>query len=68
MNNTLGLLLSDAPIKINDCINKVLLLGPFAHGVNEFVKRNRVRISVFNSGGNIPKKDIKHIWTCITNS
>ena len=24
--------------KINDCINKVVLLGPFAHGVNQYVK------------------------------
>ena len=24
--------------KINDCVNKVVLLGPFAHGVNQYVK------------------------------
>lgn len=24
--------------KINDCLNKVVLLGPFAHGVNQYVK------------------------------
>ena len=24
--------------KINDCVNKVYLLGPFAHGVNQYVK------------------------------
>ena len=28
----------------------------------EFVKKGKVRISVFNSGNNISKKDIKHIW------
>ena len=26
--------------KINDCINKVVLLGPFAHGVNRYVKEH----------------------------
>lgn len=26
--------------KINDCINKVVLLGPFAHGVNQYVKNH----------------------------
>ena len=24
--------------KINDCVNKVVLIGPFAHGVNQYVK------------------------------
>ena len=24
--------------KINDCVNKVVLLGPFAHGINQYVK------------------------------
>lgn len=24
--------------KINDCLNKVVLLGPFAHGVNQYIK------------------------------
>ncbi len=28
----------------------------------DFVKKGKVRISVFNSGNNISKKDIKHIW------
>jgi len=28
----------------------------------DFVKKGKVRISVFNSGNNIAKKDIKHIW------
>ncbi len=28
----------------------------------EFIKKGKVRISVFNSGNNIAKKDIKHIW------
>ena len=28
----------------------------------DFVKKGKVRISVFNSGNNIGKKDIKHIW------
>ena len=28
----------------------------------DFVKKGKVRISVFNSGNNIDKKDIKHIW------
>ncbi len=28
----------------------------------EFTKRGKVRIIVFNSGNNIGKKDIKHIW------
>lgn len=28
----------------------------------EFVKKGKVRICVFNSGNNIAKKDIKHIW------
>ncbi len=28
----------------------------------DFMKRGKVRISVFNSGNNIAKKDIKHIW------
>ena len=28
----------------------------------EFAKKGKVRISVFNSGNNIPKKDIKRIW------
>ena len=26
--------------KINDCVNKVVLLGPFAHGVNQYVKNH----------------------------
>ncbi len=28
----------------------------------DFIKKGKVRISVFNSGNNIGKKDIKHIW------
>ena len=28
----------------------------------DFAKKGKVRISVFNSGNNIPKKDIKQIW------
>jgi len=28
----------------------------------DFVKKGKVRISVFNSGNNIGKKDLKHIW------
>lgn len=28
----------------------------------DFVKKGKVRISVFNSGNNIGKRDIKHIW------
>ncbi len=26
--------------KINDCLNKIVLVGPFAHGVNRYVKEN----------------------------
>lgn len=26
--------------KINDCVNKVVLIGPFAHGVNQYVKNH----------------------------
>jgi signal transduction histidine kinase len=28
----------------------------------DFIKKGKVRISVFNSGNNIAKKDLKHIW------
>ncbi|SDB08400.1 Signal transduction histidine kinase [Pseudobutyrivibrio sp. YE44] len=28
----------------------------------DFLKKGKVRISVFNSGNNIAKKDLKHIW------
>ncbi|MCR4693813.1 MAG: HAMP domain-containing histidine kinase [Pseudobutyrivibrio sp.] len=28
----------------------------------DFTKKGKVRVSVFNSGNNIAKKDIKHIW------
>lgn len=27
--------------KINDCLNKIVLVGPFAHGVNKHVKENQ---------------------------
>lgn len=27
--------------KINDCLNKIILVGPFAHGVNRHVKENQ---------------------------
>ena len=27
--------------KINDCLNKIILVGPFAHGVNKHIKNNQ---------------------------
>ncbi len=42
--------------KINDCVNKVVLLGPFAHGVNQYVKTHR---EDFNGAKDLPEL-IKH--------
>jgi len=53
--------------KINDCVNKVVLLGPFAHGVNQYVKTHS---EDFDGARDLPELikrkiktnvDIKHV-------
>ena len=48
--------------KINDCINKVVLLGPFAHGVNQYVKNHG---EDFGGVKDLPELIIKKIQTNI---
>jgi len=48
--------------KINDCINKVVLLGPFAHGVNQYVKTHS---EDFEGVKDLPELIIKKIRTNI---
>lgn len=48
--------------KINDCVNKVVLLGPFAHGVNQYVKTHS---EDFNGAKDLPDLIKKHIETNI---
>lgn len=48
--------------KINDCINKVVLLGPFAHGVNQYVKTHS---EDFEGAKDLPELIIKKIKTNI---
>ena len=48
--------------KINDCVNKVVLLGPFAHGVNQYVKTHS---EDFEGAKDLPELIIKKIRTNI---
>ncbi len=48
--------------KINDCVNKVVLLGPFAHGVNQYVKDHS---EDFEGAKDLPELIIKKIKTNI---
>lgn len=48
--------------KINDCLNKVVLLGPFAHGVNQYV---RTHSEDFDGAKDLPELIIKKIRTNI---
>ena len=48
--------------KINDCVNKVVLLGPFAHGVNQYVKTHS---EDFDGAKDLPELIIKKIRTNI---
>ncbi len=48
--------------KINDCINKVVLLGPFAHGVNQYVKMHS---EDFGGAKDLPELIIQKIKTNI---
>ena len=48
--------------KINDCVNKVVLLGPFAHGVNQYVKTHP---EDFEYAKDLPELIIKKIKTNI---
>lgn len=48
--------------KINDCVNKVVLLGPFAHGVNQYVKTHS---EDFGGVKDLPELIIKKIETNI---
>lgn len=48
--------------KINDCVNKVVLLGPFAHGVNQYVKTHR---EDFDGAKDLPELIIRKIRTNI---
>ena len=48
--------------KINDCVNKVILLGPFAHGVNQYVKTHS---EDFDGAKDLPELIIKKIRTNI---
>lgn len=48
--------------KINDCINKVVLLGPFAHGVNQYVKMHS---EDFGEAKDLPELIINRIKTNI---
>ena len=48
--------------KINDCVNKVVLLGPFAHGVNQYVKTHS---EDFDGAKDLPELIIKKIETNI---
>ncbi|MBQ4114133.1 hypothetical protein IJD34_01875 [bacterium] len=48
--------------KINDCINKVVLLGPFAHGVNQYVKTHS---EDFEGAKDLPELIIRKIRTNI---
>lgn len=44
--------------KINDCINKLYLLGPFAHGINQYVKTHS---EDFEGAKDLPELIIKKI-------
>ena len=44
--------------KINDCVNKVVLLGPFAHGVNQYVKTHS---EDFDGAKDLPELIMKKI-------
>lgn len=46
--------------KINDCLNKVVLLGPFAHGVNQYVKTHS---DDFEGAKDLPELIIRKIRT-----
>ena len=46
--------------KINDCLNKVVLLGPFAHGVNQYVKTHS---DDFEGAKDLPELIIRKIHT-----
>lgn len=48
--------------KINDCVNKVVLIGPFAHGVNQYVKTHS---EDFGGAKDLPELIIKKIETNI---
>lgn len=48
--------------KINDCVNKVVLLGPFAHGVNQYVKTHS---EDFGGAKDLPELIIRKIQTNI---
>ena len=48
--------------KISDCINKVVLLGPFAHGVNQYVKMHS---EDFEGAKDLPELIIQKIKTNI---
>lgn len=48
--------------KINDCVNKVVLLGPFAHGVNQYVKTHS---EDFDGAKDLPELIIRKIRTNI---
>ena len=48
--------------KINDCINKVVLLGPFAHGVNQYVKTHS---DDFEGAKDLPELILNKILTNI---
>ncbi|MBE7704077.1 MAG: hypothetical protein E7Z89_08540 [Cyanobacteria bacterium SIG28] len=48
--------------KINDCVNKVVLLGPFAHGVNQYVKTHS---EDFDGAKDLPELIVKKVKTNI---
>lgn len=48
--------------KINDCVNKVVLLGPFAHGVNQYVKMHN---EDFDGAKDLPELIIQKVKTNI---